>query len=57
MDKREQVKQAKEMLRELEEKDVGLESLVKLAPLFYSLAIATTAIGVAAASLKDSNSL
>jgi len=52
MDKR--VKQAEEILKELEE-DVGLETISKLAPLFYSLAIATTVIGVAAASLKDSN--
>ncbi len=52
MDKR--VKQANEMLKELED-GVGPTSILKLVPLFYSLAIVSLSIGVAASSLKNSN--
>ena len=52
MDKR--VKQAKEMLKELEEDKIS-NSILGLVPLFYSLAIASISIGVAASSLKNSN--
>ena len=48
------VKQAKEMLKELED-EVGPESILGLVPLFFSLAIASAGISITAASLKDSN--
>ena len=48
------VKQANEMLEELEEDKIS-DTIKGLVPLFYSLAISSVAIGVATNSLKDSN--
>lgn len=49
MDKR--VEQAKEMLKELEEPQLG--SLLKLVPSFYALGIMGIGIQVATSSLKE----